>query len=194
MASKGHHFPGITLVGIISGDTSLNIPDFRSAERTFQLVTQAAGRAGRGDAPGEVVIQTLNPDHYCFKSALLHDYCGFYKEEIKVSEDLSYPPFGRLCCLRIDGVREDAVVKAASFLKAGALALIKKRKDAGISVLGPAPALLSRLRGRHRWQMLIKGVKAKSLFAFVSPLKASFEAGGFSGVSLIVDMDPITVV
>jgi primosomal protein N' (replication factor Y) len=97
MVSKGHHFPGITLVGVLSGDTALNIPDFRSSERTFQLITQAGGRAGRGHAPASVLVQTLNPEHYSFTKAANHDYEGFFAEELKARKEAAYPPFVRLC-------------------------------------------------------------------------------------------------
>ncbi|MBI1912888.1 MAG: primosomal protein N' [Deltaproteobacteria bacterium] len=193
MVSKGHHFPGITLVGVISGDTSLNIPDFRSSERTFQLITQAAGRAGRGAEAGHVVIQTLNPEHYCFRCALEHDYESFYKEEIEHRRELDYPPFTRLCNLRLDGIKESSVIKAASELKISADKLLG-RKDLGITILGPAPALLAKIKNRYRWQMLFKGKDISKLHPFIKGLKNSFEAKKISGVNLTIDMDPLTIV
>jgi primosomal protein N' (replication factor Y) (superfamily II helicase) len=193
MVSKGHHFPGISLVGVISGDTSLNIPDFRSSERTFQLITQAAGRAGRGEIPGKVVIQTLNPEQYAFKNAATHDYDGFYEEEIKIREEAFYPPFSRVCNLRVEGVKEDRVVTAALHLKKTAERLLGT-KDRGINILGPAPALLSRLKGRHRWQMLVKGRELKHMHAFLKALKTDFEAKKFSAINLVMDMDPTTMI
>lgn len=193
MVSKGHHFPGITLVGVISGDTSLNIPDFRSSERTFQLITQAAGRAGRGEVPGTVVIQTLNTGHYCFKNALTHDYEGFYNEEIIGREELSYPPFTRLCNLRLEGTNEAKVVSAAETLKNAALRLLDK-KDGSITILGPAPALLAKIKNRFRWQMLVKGSDVRRLHRFIHALKHSFDAKKLHGISLLVDMDPLTMI
>lgn len=196
MVSKGHDFPGVTLVGVISGDTSLNIPDFRSAERTFQLITQAAGRAGRGEAPGRVIIQTLNPDHYCFTNAAEHDYQGFYDTEIGLREDLGYPPFSRLCCLRIEGAREDETLRAASSLVEAGEALISKLGQRGLTLtmLGPAPALLARVRNRYRWNVLVKGRELKTLHSFVAALKRTFVDVAPRGVTLAVDMDPLTVV
>ena len=193
MVSKGHHFPGIGLVGIISGDTSLNIPDFRSAERTFQLVTQAAGRAGRGTVSGSVLIQTLNPDHPCFKSALAHDYEAFYAEEIGNRDELSYPPFTRLCSLRVEGDSEAKTEEAAMMLKSFSDALSSKKAGSPV-VLGPAPALLAKLKGRYRWQLLIKGADVKELHSFVRSLKHGFEAKGLKSVTLGVDMDPLSIV
>jgi len=205
MASKGHDFPGITLVGVISADTGLNIPDFRSAERTFQLITQAAGRAGRGETPGRVVVQTLNPSHFCIKTALYHDYDAFYAEETELRKEVGYPPFTRLCALRIEGKSEARVARAARVL-----AGIADRARAGrarIEVLGPAPALITRIRGRHRWQMLVKAAPGKrthqkgagdgavkALHAFVREIRAGFEEKKPPGVNLVVDMDPITTV
>ncbi|MFQ5736371.1 MAG: primosomal protein N' [Thermodesulfobacteriota bacterium] len=193
MVSKGHHFPGITLVGVISGDTSLNIPDFRSAERTFQLITQAAGRAGRGEVPGEVVIQTLNPGHYCFNAAALHDYESFFAEEIELRKEAGYPPFVRLCGLRFEGLSETRVERAALSLRKAADRLAGG-KDMGITVLGPAPALLAKVRGRFRYQMLVKCPDVKRLHPFVKALKRSFEGARATGVTLSVDMDPLSMI
>lgn len=192
MVSKGHHFPGITLVGVVSGDTSLNIPDFRSSERTFQLITQAAGRAGRGNVAGTVVIQTLNTSHYCFKNAVTHDYEGFYNEEIIDREELDYPPFTRLCNLRLEGAYEDKVEAAAGALKKAASKLVEK-KDPTVTILGPAPALLAKIKNRYRWQMLVKGKEVRSLHGFIRALKRSFESEGIKGITLSVDMDPLTI-
>ncbi|MBW7957393.1 MAG: primosomal protein N' [Deltaproteobacteria bacterium] len=192
MASKGHHFPGVTLVGVVSGDTSLNIPDFRSTERTFQLITQAAGRAGRGNDPGHVVIQTLNPGHYCFRSIMAHDYDSFFREEIENRRELLYPPFTRLCVLRFDGLNEGEVIKAASSVKAAAEKIINSNKFE-IFALGPAPALVHMIKNRHRWQVLLKSKEINPLHSLVRALKAHFEAGK-SRVALSIDMDPSIVV
>jgi len=195
MVSKGHDFPGVTLVGVISGDTSLNIPDFRSAERTFQLITQAAGRAGRGEAPGRVIVQTLNPGHYCFTSAARHDYEAFFAEEIELRRELAYPPFSRLCCLRVAGPTDEAAARAAGALHDMAEILLKRqgRSGAGITLLGPAPALLAKLKGRYRWNLLVKGGDVKTLHPLVAALKRGFEARKPAKISLSVDMDPLTV-
>lgn len=191
MASKGHHFPGVTLVGVVSGDTSLNIPDFRSSERTFQLITQAAGRAGRGEDPGHVVIQTLNPAHYCYASIMSHDYGSFFEKEIETREELFYPPFSRLCTLRLDGAMEAEVLKSASALKSAADKIIRIKKYE-IFALGPAPALVQKVKNRHRWQILLKAKEIKALHTLVSALKAHFNSQK-SNVNLSIDMDPATV-
>ncbi|MFQ5428429.1 MAG: primosomal protein N' [Thermodesulfobacteriota bacterium] len=193
MVSKGHHYPGITLVGIISGDTSLNIPDFRSPERTFQLVTQAAGRGGRGEAPGRVVIQTLNSSHYALKRAACHDYDGFYAEEIEVRRELSYPPFSRLALIRIEGPAERAVLKASSTLQGVAESLLPAYgKD--ITCLGPAPALVARVKGEYRFHMLLKGARPGRLHDFVAELTRGYgEKFASSSTRLVVEMDPVNI-
>jgi primosomal protein N' (replication factor Y) len=113
MITKGHDFPFITLVGVISADTALNMPDFRAAERTFQLITQVAGRGGRGETPGKVIIQTFNPDHYALRHAQNHDYKSFYTEEIDFRKALQYPPFGRIINLRLSSIKKDALIEEA---------------------------------------------------------------------------------
>jgi len=194
MVSKGHHYPGITLVGIISGDTSLNIPDFRSPERTFQLVTQAAGRSGRGDVSGRVVIQTLNPAHYAIKRAAIHDYAGFYEEEIRARKELSYPPFSRLSVLRITGADERGALKAASALRQEA-ERISPDFGAEITCLGPVPALVAKVRGEYRFNMLLKGASPARLHDFVAELVKGYGTRRVSsGIVLSVEMDPVSIV
>jgi primosomal protein N' (replication factor Y) len=155
MIAKGHDYPGVTLVGVVSADATLNIPDFRSAERTFQLVSQVMGRAGRGDAAGMVVIQGVSADHYALLRAASHDYEGFYAEEIAFREDAGYPPFAHLAMAVISGTAEKAVEKgaqdAARLLRAGRQAL-----NIRTEILGPAPAPLAKVRGRFRWQIMLK--------------------------------------
>jgi len=194
MVSKGHHFPGVTLVGVVSGDTSLNIPDFRSAERTFQLITQAAGRAGRGEVLGEVVIQTLNPGHYCLLAARTHDYEAFYSEEIALREEAVYPPFVRLCGLRLEGPSEARVEAAARELRKAADRFMMAKNGPAVTVLGPVAALMAKVRGRYRFQMLVKGPDIKRLHPFIKALKKGFDERGARGVTLVVDMDPLTIV
>ncbi len=194
MVSKGHDFPGITLVGVISGDTSLLIPDFRGAERTFQLIAQAAGRGGRGDKEARVLVQTLNPEHFCFLSAKEHDYETFYASEIEEREGVFYPPFARLCSIRLDGTSETLLSKSVMMMKRRTEKIIKERKYSGLRVLGPAPALVAKVRGRYRWQFLIKAKGASQLVGFVRELKGGFDKSAATGVRLIIDMDPLTTV
>ena len=193
MVSKGHHFPDITLVGIVSGDTSLSIPDFRSAERTFQLISQASGRAGRDVHPGRVIIQTLNPDHYCFRNAISHDYEGFFREEINHRRELLYPPFSRMCKLRVEGNREERVVRCIHELRRTADGIAKTR-GYDVAILGPAPAVIWKLKGRFRWQMLLKGRTTSAVHALVRELKDDFKRKKTPGITLTIDMDPVTTV
>ncbi|VFU15221.1 primosomal replication factor Y (primosomal protein N') [anaerobic digester metagenome] len=162
MIAKGLDLPKVTLVGVINADTTLHMPDFRAAERTFQLLTQVAGRSGRGDLPGEVLIQTYSPDHYSITAAAAHDYEGFYKNEMRVRRALGYPPFSHLALLLFTHEDEDEAKKGAFLAQEF---FVKELLNAGgqIDLLGPAPATLNKLKGRHRWQLVLKGPKRNSL-------------------------------
>jgi len=184
MITKGHHFPHVTLVGVVWADASLNLPDFRAGERTFQLLSQVTGRAGRGEKPGRVIIQALNPDHYAIATARHHDYQGFFEQEMALRRELKFPPFGLLVNLRFDGIDELLVRRAAEQTGALANRLSRGRK---IAVLGPAPAPLSRLQGRYRWQLLLKGENRADLHGLCRQLSSEREAGP---VKLTVDVDP----
>src|SRR3989338_10656370 len=172
-------------------DTSINIPDFRSSERTFQLITQAAGRAGREAFPGNVIIQTLNPDHFCLKLAFEQDYELFFNEEIINRKELSYPPFSRLINLRFEGNKEDAVKVFANKIKRFADRTLESDFKKDITILGPAPAFLSKLRGKYRWHMLIKGNNIKSLHEFAEKILCESDKTRHS-INLIIDVDPLT--
>jgi primosomal protein N' (replication factor Y) len=185
MVAKGHDFPGVTLVGVVSADASLNFPDFRSAERTFALLTQVAGRAGRGDRPGRVFIQTYAPDHYALACASTHDYQEFYDREIISRRELGYPPFGFLVNLLFSGNDGERVLAAA-----GHLASALQRVAGEVEVLGPAPCPLSRLRGKVRIQVLLKAPSRpplRQMLARLDPLRKKVP----SGVALAVDVDPL---
>jgi primosomal protein N' (replication factor Y) len=156
MIAKGLDIPLVTLVGVISADTALNLPDFRSAERTFQLLTQVAGRAGRGPLGGQAIIQTYAPEHYAIQAAARHDYAGFYAQEQAFRQQLGYPPFSRLARLvRSDPnparCRDDAQDLARSLRE-----IVSRRHLDSISLVGPAPCFLRRLRGQWRWQILLR--------------------------------------
>lgn len=155
MLSKGHHFPNVTLALVADGDLGLNLPDYRAAERTFQLLVQSAGRAGRGEKPGEVLIQTRDAGHYCWEFIRRGDFEGFYAEEISRREKRRYPPFVHLALIRISHAVDQA--EGAAALSALAAALRGLGREAGLGVLGPAPAPLALLRGRRRFHCLLKG-------------------------------------
>ncbi|MFA5182439.1 MAG: primosomal protein N' [Syntrophales bacterium] len=189
MISKGHDFPNVTLVGVILADTSLNLPDFRAAERTFQLLTQVSGRGGRGDVPGKVIIQTFNPNHYAIQKARDHDYDGFYEEEISLRQSLFYPPFSRLIHLRVSCIHQDKGEEGINRLAEKARELLRLAKVRGkVEIVGPAEAPLFRLRGRYRWQLLLKGDDSRFLHALTRDILSGFHA---PAVQVKVDVDPV---
>jgi primosomal protein N' (replication factor Y) len=189
MISKGHDFPNVTLVGVILADTSLSLPDFRAAERTFQLLTQVSGRGGRGDFPGKVIIQTFNPNHYAIQRAKDHDYDGFYEEEISLRESLFYPPFSRLIHLRLSCIHQTKGEEGINRLAEKARELLKLARVRGkVEIVGPAEAPLFRLRGRYRWQLLLKGDDSRFLHALTRDILSGFHA---PGVQIKVDVDPV---
>ncbi|HET97273.1 MAG TPA: primosomal protein N' [Desulfurivibrio alkaliphilus] len=191
MITKGHHFPRVTLVGIVWADAGLGIPDYKAGERTFQLLTQVTGRAGRGEFPGRVLIQTLQADHYSVTMAQNHDYQGLYQQEIAQRRRLNFPPLGRLINLRLDGEQEERVRELASSL--GELAL--RLSGGRIAVLGPSPAPLARLRGRYRWQLLLKGSGVEELHRLCRRICAEYpRLPGASTVKLSLDVDPENMV
>jgi len=188
MITKGHDVAGVTLVGVILADLSLNLPDFRAAERTFQLLLQVAGRAGRGKEPGKVIIQTFVPDHYAFQFATTHDYVGFFASEMEFRRALNYPPFSRLVQLRFEGPKLEEVEEKARLV---GFNLRKHQQDAQgaeqIEILGPAPAPIQKLRNRYRWQILLKGKKGPHLYKLANQARSLNPRGR---VRLLVDVDP----
>jgi primosomal protein N' (replication factor Y) len=187
MIAKGHDFPRVTLVGVVSADVGLGLPDFRASERTFQLLTQVSGRAGRGEQPGEAIIQTLYPNHYSIQLACTQDYPAFFHRELRFRRAMRYPPTLALI---------NVVVRARTF--AGAMEdaadivarLRDAEKTAAFSVLGPAPAPLGRLRGEYRAQVLIKGTSRKKMReALLSAIAVRSDLARRT----IVDIDPLNV-
>ncbi len=156
MIAKGLDLPGITLVGVINADTTLHMPDFRAAERTFQLLTQVAGRAGRGELSGEVLVQTYSPGHYSITTAAAHDCEGFYRNEMPVRRALGYPPYSHLARLLFTHDDEEELKKGSGLAKEILDKIVAEHDDL-IDVLGPAPAPLSRIKGKFRWQLVVKG-------------------------------------
>ncbi|PKN16942.1 MAG: primosomal protein N' [Deltaproteobacteria bacterium HGW-Deltaproteobacteria-3] len=186
MITKGHHFPHVTLVGIVWADAGLGMPDYKAGERTFQLLAQVTGRAGRGEQPGKVIVQTHQPGHYSIAAARDHDYPRFFAKEIGLRKALGYPPFSRLINLVLDGEQEVAVQNRAEALAAKGKTLHRYRKTA---ILGPAPAPLARLRGRFRWQILLKGPDLEELHGLCVELEQE-HARLAGAVNLSVDVDP----
>jgi primosomal protein N' (replication factor Y) len=188
MIAKGHDIPNVTLVGVISADVGLGLPDFRAGERTFQLLTQAAGRAGRGDIPGIVYIQTINPDHYAIRFAARQDYSGFYAREIEYRRNLRYPPFAALARVLARSESQEAALRMSTEL--GQL-LMPPPPD--IRVLGPAEAHVQRLKREYRYHLLIKAASRKRLNETLVELRKFAAAQKWNPTSMVIDVDPISL-
>jgi len=163
MIAKGLDLPQVTLVGVISADTGLNLPDFRAGERTFQLLSQVAGRAGRGSLGGQVIIQSYSPEHYAIQAAAKHDYASFYKKEVAYRRELYAPPFSRLACLTYSHTNDGVCQREAERMKRLLTQEIDSRGIADLDLIGPAPAFIHRLRGRFRWQLILRGSEPSAL-------------------------------
>jgi primosomal protein N' (replication factor Y) len=185
MVTKGFDFPGVTLVGVVTADVALNTPDFRAAERAFQLLTQVSGRAGRGEQPGAVIVQTFSPGHPSITAAARHDYESFFEAELPCRRELRYPPFGRLARLLASSPEEGA---AEGRVRAAAAELRKPAADAGVELLGPAAAPLSRINDRYRWHLVLRGGDPVGLKAALAEALPALQrrAGGVS-----IDVDPV---
>ena len=188
MIAKGHDFPNVTTVGILSADLMLGISDFRASERAFQLITQAAGRAGRGDAAGKVVIQAYNIDDYAVRHAAAQDYPGFYSQEIAYRQAMHYPPFGSLCSITLSAVQEDVARTRCQELASA----LKARQDSEtsapvIQMMDPARAPLYRIKDRYRWRLVLKGPDPASLANFLLPVTDRFD---FGKTAVSIDIDP----
>lgn len=185
MLAKGHDFPEVTLVGVVSADTSLNLPDFRAGERTFALLTQMAGRAGRGARGGRVILQTYCPEHYAIQAAKSHDYGQFYAAELAMRRRVQLPPFVHLVELTVLGPKAQRVEAAAAALKA---ALQQSKLKQRLVLLGPAPHRIPKLRGRYRMQLLLKGRHVLPMVSLVRGVLS--QSRTFAGLPVLVDVDP----
>ncbi len=194
MVAKGHDFPNITLVGVVCADSTLNFPDFRSGERTFQLMAQVAGRAGRGDRPGRVILQTYTPDHFIITAARRQNFARFYADEIKFRQELVYPPFCRMIQLLVTGRDAARTAQTARALGEAAQTRLNRMPPEGgrPTLLGPVEAAMHRVAGRYRWQILLRGPSAAGLNRFVRGLL--YDDGpnyNRQGVKVFVDVDPL---
>jgi primosomal protein N' (replication factor Y) len=182
MLSKGHHFPQVALTAVLSADAYLGFPDFRAVERTYALLTQLAGRAGRGATPGRVVLQTYHPDHYAIRAALEHDDAAFADQEMRFRRLFDYPPFSRMALVwSRDRDRE----RASSRLRELAAAVRGDPAAAGLRITGPAPAPLERLKGEWRFQLAVRGASGRLVRAALATALAERRDPG-----LTVDVDP----
>ena len=192
MIAKGHDYPNITLVGVVSADATLAIPDFRAPERLFQLLTQVAGRAGRGQAEGAVFIQTFRPDHYSVGFAKYHDYAGFFDEELRRRQAMFYPPFTRLARLLLDGPDAQRVETVSAWV--GTVLQRHLPAQQQLVVLGPAEAPVAKIHNRYRWHFLLKATSSRLLHRYLhhTLTEVSQARQHQRGVRLIVDIDPLT--
>jgi len=193
MIAKGHDFPNITLVGIICADLSLSLPDFRAGERTFQLLAQVSGRAGRGNVSGRVILQTFNPEHFSILSAKTQDFKAFYNKEIHFRKSLRYPPFSRMVQIKISG--NDKKKTRQHALAVGNLCNTLKRNNKSfiksIEVLGPIEAPLPRIAKQYRWQILLKSLSVKELHSLIHLMMFRNSSKFYrQKVKVVVDMDP----
>ncbi|HEV2176395.1 MAG TPA: primosomal protein N' [Terriglobia bacterium] len=193
LISKGHDFPGVTLVGVVSADQGLALPDFRAAERTFQLLTQVAGRSGRGEAPGRVLVQSFYPEHYAIRLASEQNYEGFFSKEMRFRRMMHYPPVTALANIIAQHTKPERAAAIAremnGFLEAQAAGDARHR----IKVIGPSPAPLARIEGRFRIQFLIKAASRALLNQVLRRLAAHCDAQGIAPQSVMIDMDPVSI-
>ena len=190
MIAKGHDFPAVTLVGVIDADVGLNLPDFRAAEKTFQLITQAAGRAGRGELGGEVIIQTMNPNHYSIQHSKTHNYDGFYDQEIVFREELHYPPLGRIIKIEVKSRQAIQAWEAAATAQ-NRIRHLMRGKDT--LLLGPAPAPIARVRGQFRFQLLLLSQQRDKIRMLAIEGKKAIEERYGRKCKVIVDVDPLNL-
>ena len=200
MVSKGLDFPNVTLVGVIAADTALNLPDFRASEQTFSLLTQVAGRSGRADLEGQVVIQTYMPEHYCIAAAQKHDYLDFYAQEIVARDALQYPPFAHVATLLLRGKDEQAVIEAAHTARdqldiwqtdGEHASQVTQGEETAVEILGPAPAPLSKIEGKFRWHLLLRSPDTEKigrlLKRFTDEPPAIMKS---KAIEFVIDIDP----
>ncbi len=189
MIAKGHHFPNVTLVGVVWADGGMSMPDFRAAERTFQLITQVIGRAGRGDAPGEVIIQTMRPDHYAIVYSRDHQYGKMFTHEMELRRHPAFPPYLRLTALRLQGRVEKEVQQTAVRLAGFCRQTVKKEK-LKITTLGPAPAPIDKIKDNYRWQILLKGSDTDQMHGLCMAIKSVRQELIGRHCTLAIDVDP----
>ena len=180
MVTKGLDFPDVTLVGVLAADISLNIDDFRAAERTFGQITQVCGRAGRGDVQGRAIVQTYQPEHYAIAYAQNHDYENFYENEINIRKQLKNPPFNDLVLIMMQGEKEEAVIK-----ELGRIA--NRLRNRGLSVMGPVPAPYSRIKNKYRWRIILRHHNATELLDLLHTIAEYYAK---SDNQLFIDINP----
>ena len=188
MIAKGHDIPNVTLVGVVSADVGLGMPDFRAAERTFQLLTQVAGRAGRGSLPGIVLVQTINPDHYAVRLSAAQDYQAFYEKELNFRRMMHYPPFSAMANVLVRSEKKEMALRMSTDL--GSLFLPPPEK---LRVMGPAEAPVPRLKNEYRYQFLIKSAGRKALNELLQRIRTFAQERKWGATALVIDVDPLSL-
>jgi primosomal protein N' (replication factor Y) len=193
MIAKGLDFPNVTLVGVVDADVGINLPDFRASERCFQLLSQVAGRAGRGPLGGEVLIQTKVPTHHAVVCAVNHDYAGFVREELTARESPAYPPTNRLANVVFSGTTESDTAHLAASAVAWLEALSSKRSIHGLTIVGPAPCPVERIKNRWRWHALLKSERAADLTKVGRYFMERFKVPKRADLRVTLDRDPVAL-
>ena len=188
MIAKGHDIPNVTLVGVVSADIGLGMPDFRAAERTFQLLTQVAGRAGRGHLPGIVLIQTINPDHYAVRMAAAQDYAAFYEKELSFRRMMHYPPFSAMANVLIRAEKKEVAMRMSA-----ELAQYLTPTPEQMRVIGPAEAPVPRLKAEYRYQFLVKSASRKALNELLKRIQRFALDHKWGATALVIDVDPLSL-
>ena len=188
MIAKGHDIPNVTLVGVVSADIGLGMPDFRAAERTFQLLTQVAGRAGRGNVPGIVLVQTINPDHYAVRMAAMQDYAAFYAKELNFRRMMLYPPFSAMANVLVRSEKQEMAMRMSS-----ELGILLNPPPEKLRIMGPAEAPVPRLKNEYRYQFLVKAASRKVLNELLQSVRKYAADHKWGPTALVVDVDPLTL-
>ncbi len=192
MIAKGHDIPNVTLVGVVSADVGLGMPDFRAAERTFQLLTQVAGRAGRGNLPGTVYMQTINPDHYAIDLASRQDYNGFFQKELQFRRFMKYPPFSAMANILVRAPLQEDALRMSTELGAHLVPALSSPLE-NMKIMGPAEAPVPRLKAEFRYQLLVKSGSRKALNALLKKAREFAREKKWGATSLVIDVDPLTL-
>jgi primosomal protein N' (replication factor Y) len=188
MIAKGHDIPNVTLVGVVAADMGLGMPDFRAAERTFQLLTQVAGRAGRGSLPGIVLVQTINPEHYAVRLAAAQDYQGFYEKELNFRRMMHYPPFAAMANVLVRSEKKEMAMRMST-----ELGFLLNPPPEKLRVMGPAEAPVPRLKNEYRYQFLIKAASRKALNELLQKIRNFAIEHKWGATALVIDVDPLTL-
>jgi len=193
MIAKGLDFPNVTLVGVVDADTGLNLPDFRAAERTFQLLSQVAGRAGRGPKGGEVFIQTRMPDTAVIRHAVSHDFLSYVHEELNTRRSPAYPPFVSIANVIISGTEQAATAAAAIAAAVWVQQLTQRANVRDVALVGPAPCPIDRIKDRWRWHFLLKSARPATMTRVARYVAEKCPVPRIADMRLVVDRDPVAL-